>query len=145
MSASPSRKEHPNNAAGVPMLVPPALENFQIKYINPLMTPLSRKLPGMSVIRHTGRTSGTAYETPVTAYRKGNVLAIGLIHGKTNWVKNVLAAGEAAGGGLLDGAGVGERALDRRVQQRIVETGPPAGEVRGGQRLRGSRPVFRHA
>lgn len=95
MSASPSRKEHPNNAAGVPMLVPPALENFQIKYINPLMTPISRKLPGMSVIKHTGRTSGKEYETPVTAYRKGNTLAIGLIHGKTNWVKNVLAAGEA--------------------------------------------------
>lgn len=95
MSASPSRKEHPNNSAGVPMLVPPALENFQIKYINPLMTPISRKLPGMSVIKHTGRTSGTPYETPVTSYRKGNTLAIGLIHGKTNWVKNVLAAGKA--------------------------------------------------
>ncbi|MCV7433912.1 nitroreductase family deazaflavin-dependent oxidoreductase [Mycolicibacterium bacteremicum] len=95
MSASPSRKDHPNNAAGVPMLVPPALEKFQIKYINPLMTPLSRKLPGMSVIKHTGRTSGTAYETPVTSYRKGDILAIGLIHGKTNWVKNVLAAGAA--------------------------------------------------
>lgn len=95
MSASPSRKQHPNNASGVPMLVPPALENFQIKYINPLMTPISRKLPGMSVITHTGRTSGTRYETPVTAYRKGDTLAIGLIHGKTNWVKNVLAAGAA--------------------------------------------------
>jgi deazaflavin-dependent oxidoreductase (nitroreductase family) len=95
MSASPSRKEHPNNASGVPMLVPPALERFQIKYINPLMTPISKKLPGMSVITHTGRTSGTQYETPVTSYRKGNTLAIGLIHGKTNWVKNVLAAGQA--------------------------------------------------
>ena len=95
MSASPSRKEHPNNASGVPMLVPPALESFQIKYINPLMTPISKKLPGLSVITHTGRTSGTPYETPVTAYRKGNILAIGLIHGKTNWVKNVLAAGQA--------------------------------------------------
>jgi deazaflavin-dependent oxidoreductase (nitroreductase family) len=95
MSASPSRKEHPNNASGVPMLVPPALESFQIKYINPLMTPISKKLPGLSVITHTGRTSGTPYETPVTAYRKGNTLAIGLIHGKTNWVKNVLAAGQA--------------------------------------------------
>ncbi len=31
----------------------------------------------------------------MTAYRKGNVLAIALAHGKTNWVKNVLAAGEA--------------------------------------------------
>lgn len=95
MSASPSRKEHPNNASGVPMLVPPALENFQIKYINPLMTPISKKLPGMSVITHTGRTSGKRYETPVTSYRKGTTLAIGLIHGKTNWVKNVLAAGQA--------------------------------------------------
>jgi deazaflavin-dependent oxidoreductase (nitroreductase family) len=95
MSASPSRKEHPNNASGVPMLVPPALESFQIKYINPLMTPISKKLPGMSVITHTGRTSGKRYETPVTSYRKGSTLAIGLIHGKTNWVKNVLAAGQA--------------------------------------------------
>lgn len=95
MSASPSRKDHPNNASGVPMLVPPALESFQIKYINPLMTPISKKLPGMSVITHIGRTSGTRYETPVTAYRKGSTLAIGLIHGKTNWVKNVLAAGQA--------------------------------------------------
>ncbi|MGU3499155.1 nitroreductase family deazaflavin-dependent oxidoreductase [Mycobacterium sp. C31M] len=95
MSASSSRKEHPNNAAGVPMLVPPALENFQIKYINPLITPISRKLPGISLIKHTGRSSGAQYETPVTAYRKGDILAIGLVHGKTNWVKNVLAAGEA--------------------------------------------------
>jgi hypothetical protein len=31
----------------------------------------------------------------VTTYRKGNVLAIALAHGKTNWVKNVLAAGGA--------------------------------------------------
>ena len=31
----------------------------------------------------------------MTAYRKGNVLAIALAHGKTDWVKNVLAAGDA--------------------------------------------------
>jgi len=95
MSASSSREEHPNNAPGVPMLVPPALERFQIKYMNPLMRPFSKWMPGFAVIKHRGRTSGKDYETIVTAYRKGNVLAIGLIHGKTNWVKNVLAAGEA--------------------------------------------------
>jgi deazaflavin-dependent oxidoreductase (nitroreductase family) len=77
------------------MLVPPALERFQIKYMNPLMRPFSKWMPGFAVIKHRGRTSGKDYETIVTAYRKGNVLAIGLIHGKTNWVKNVLAAGEA--------------------------------------------------
>ena len=47
------------------------------------------------MIKHRGRTSGKEYQTIVTAYRKGNVLAIGLVHGKTDWVKNVLAAGEA--------------------------------------------------
>jgi hypothetical protein len=31
----------------------------------------------------------------VTTYRKGGVLAIALGHGKTDWVKNVLAAGQA--------------------------------------------------
>ena len=50
---------------------------------------------GFAVIKHRGRTSGKEYETIVTAFRKGNVLAIALAHGKTNWVKNVLAAGEA--------------------------------------------------
>ena len=40
-------------------------------------------------------TSGKEYETVVSAYRKGNLLAILLAHGKTNWVKNVLAAGQA--------------------------------------------------
>ncbi len=95
MSTSPSRKDHPNNAPGVPMLFPPWVERLQIKYVNPLLRPLSKRLPGFAVITHRGRTSGKQYETIVTAYRKGDVLAIGLAHGKTNWVKNVLAAGEA--------------------------------------------------
>ncbi|MCV7226678.1 nitroreductase family deazaflavin-dependent oxidoreductase [Mycolicibacterium komossense] len=90
-----SRQEHPNNAPGVPMLIPPWLENLQIKYVNRLMFPLTKRMPGFAVITHRGRTSGRRFETIVTAYRKDNVLAIGLLHGKTNWVKNVLAAGEA--------------------------------------------------
>jgi deazaflavin-dependent oxidoreductase (nitroreductase family) len=77
------------------MLIPVWLERFQIKYVNPLLRPLSKRMPGFAVITHRGRTSGKQYETIVTAYRKGDVLAIGLLHGKTNWVKNVLAAGEA--------------------------------------------------
>jgi deazaflavin-dependent oxidoreductase (nitroreductase family) len=77
------------------MIFPVWFERLQIKYVNPLLKPLSKRMPGFAVITHRGRTSGTGYETIVTAYRKGNVLAIGLAHGKTNWVKNVLAAGEA--------------------------------------------------
>lgn len=95
MSPSTSREDHPNHAPGVPMIIPVWLERFQIKYVNPLLRPLSKRMPGFAVIKHRGRTSGKEYETIVTAYRKGSVLAIGLVHGKTNWVKNVLAAGEA--------------------------------------------------
>ena len=95
MSPSTSREDHPNHAPDVPMIMPVRLERFQIKYVNPLLRPLSKRMPGFAVITHRGRTSGKEYDTIVTAYRKGDVLAIGLMHGKTNWVKNVLAAGEA--------------------------------------------------
>jgi len=77
------------------MLFPPWVERLQIKYFNPLVRPFSKWMPGFAVIKHRGRTSGKDYETIVTAYRKGGLLAVGLAHGKTNWVKNVLAAGEA--------------------------------------------------
>ena len=88
-------EDHPNNAPGVPMVYPPWFENFQVKYFNPMIKPFARFMPGMATIKHRGRKSGKPYETIVTAYRKGKVLAIALGHGKTDWVKNVLAAGEA--------------------------------------------------
>lgn len=87
--------KHPNDVPGVPMRFPPAVESFQIKYINPLFLRVGRYLPSFAVVKHRGRTSAKDYETVVTAYRKGKTLAILLAHGKTNWVKNVLAAGEA--------------------------------------------------
>ncbi|MBV9320548.1 MAG: nitroreductase family deazaflavin-dependent oxidoreductase [Mycobacterium sp.] len=90
-----STKDRPNSAPGVPMMFPPWFERWQVKYMNPAMKPLARYLPGTSVIKHRGRKSGKPYETIVAAYRKGDVLAIVLGHGKTDWVKNVLAAGEA--------------------------------------------------
>ena len=88
-------QDHPNNAPGVPMIFPPWFENFQIKYINPVAVPIARFTPGITVITHRGRKSGRRLETAVSAYRKGHTVAIMLGHGKTNWVKNILAAGEA--------------------------------------------------
>ncbi|OBK85908.1 nitroreductase family deazaflavin-dependent oxidoreductase [Mycolicibacter sinensis] len=82
-------------AEKLPVVFPPWLDRLQIKYMNPVVKPLSRFLPGTSVIKHRGRKSGKPYETVVTTYRKGNVLAVALGHGKADWVKNVLAAGEA--------------------------------------------------
>lgn len=77
------------------MVFPVWFENLQVKYLNRMIKPVARYLPGMATIKHRGRASGKPYQTIVTAYRKGNVIAIALAHGKTDWVKNVLAAGEA--------------------------------------------------
>jgi deazaflavin-dependent oxidoreductase (nitroreductase family) len=90
-----SPTDHPNNAPGVPMKFSPVVERLQIKYMNPIVLRVARYLPTFAVVKHRGRKSGEEYETVVNAFRKGNVLAIVLAHGKTNWVKNVLAAGEA--------------------------------------------------
>ncbi|BBX96171.1 hypothetical protein MLAC_14650 [Mycobacterium lacus] len=90
-----SAKDHPNNAPGIPMVYPPWFENIQVKYVNPALKPIARYLPGTATIEHRGRKSGKPYRTIVTTYRKGNRLSIALGHGKTDWVKNVLAAGEA--------------------------------------------------
>jgi deazaflavin-dependent oxidoreductase (nitroreductase family) len=85
----------PDSSTGFPRIFPPWFDRYQVKYMNPVLKPLAKYLPGTSVIKHRGRKSGKPYETIVTAYRKGDVLAIALGHGKTDWVKNVLAAGEA--------------------------------------------------
>ena len=84
-----------NNQPGVPMLLPEWLERAQIRFINPLVAPIARFLPSFATVTHYGRTSGAKYETTVNAFRKGNAVSIGLIHGKTNWTKNVIAAGGA--------------------------------------------------
>lgn len=95
MMSAMSALNHPNNVPGVPMKFPVWLENFQIRYMNPLMLPLARFTPGVTTITHRGRKTGRRLQTAVSAYRKGDTVAIMLAHGKTNWVKNVLAAGEA--------------------------------------------------
>ncbi|GFM18159.1 MULTISPECIES: nitroreductase family deazaflavin-dependent oxidoreductase [Mycobacteriaceae] len=79
----------------LPRMFPEWLDRIQIKYFNPIVKPLAGRMPGLSVIKHRGRTSGRPYETIVTAYRNDSQLAIVLGHGKTDWAKNVLAAGEA--------------------------------------------------
>ncbi len=95
MSENMSAKDHPNNAPGVPMVYPPAVERLQIKYMNPMVKRVSRFIPGLAKIRHRGRKSGKTYETVITPFRKDNTIAVALGHGKTDWVKNVLAADEA--------------------------------------------------
>jgi deazaflavin-dependent oxidoreductase (nitroreductase family) len=49
-----------------------------------------------SVIRHTGRTSGRPYATPVGAVATEDGFVIALVYGwNTDWLQNVLASGSA--------------------------------------------------
>lgn len=59
-----------------------------------------QKSPGQpgayGLLRHVGRNSGTAYETPLGIERTEDGFVIAIVYGdRTQWVKNVLAAGSA--------------------------------------------------
>lgn len=54
-----------------------------------------RRLPGWGVVCHRGRKSGRAFETQVNVFRRPGGYVVALTYGPgTDWVKNVLAAGE---------------------------------------------------
>jgi deazaflavin-dependent oxidoreductase (nitroreductase family) len=58
-----------------------------------------RWVPLWALIRHRGRRSGTAYETPIAVVptADASIVMIGLPWGaKTNWARNVVAAGGAS-------------------------------------------------
>jgi deazaflavin-dependent oxidoreductase (nitroreductase family) len=47
-----------------------------------------------SIVRHVGRTSGRAYQNPVSAYPLGDGFVIPVLYGaESQWVRNVMAAG----------------------------------------------------
>ena len=49
-----------------------------------------------SIVRHVGRRSGKAYETPIVAVGHEEDIFIALPYGdRTDWLKNVLASGSA--------------------------------------------------
>lgn len=61
------------------------------------MRSAGRKGSATAVIRHVGRTSGRTYQTPVVVARHDDTFLIALPYGeRTDWLKNVLAAGSAA-------------------------------------------------
>ena len=53
-------------------------------------------LPGLAVVVHRGRRSGRSYRTPVNIFPAPDGYVIALPYGPgSDWVRNVLAAGEA--------------------------------------------------
>lgn len=56
----------------------------------------AHRLPGFAIIRYRGRKTGKTYRTPMNVFRDGDSYIFALTYGSdVQWVKNVLAAGEA--------------------------------------------------
>jgi deazaflavin-dependent oxidoreductase (nitroreductase family) len=86
--------------AGMRWKIPPVLD--AVRRMNRSVTnPRVMRTAGTadnqtSVIRHVGRTSGRAYETPVDVITTDDGFVIALPYGtRADWVQNVIAAGTA--------------------------------------------------
>lgn len=87
--------------------------------LGPLALPVAgrRSFPFYAILRHTGRTSGKAYSTPVVALRTTEGFIIPLPFGDaTQWAKNLFAAG----GGSLRYAGREHRIGEAQIVDRQV-------------------------
>jgi deazaflavin-dependent oxidoreductase (nitroreductase family) len=76
------------------MVIPKSVATFNRKVTNRITGPVADRLPGFGIVRHTGRKSGRAYNTPVNVFGVPGGYVIALTYGPgADWVRNVLAAG----------------------------------------------------
>jgi deazaflavin-dependent oxidoreductase (nitroreductase family) len=86
------------------------------------------------IVRHVGRVSGRAYETPVSPVPTDDGFAIALVYGnRTSWLRNVLASGRAT---LVTEGETWEVDRPELVPMTAVERWFSAGDVRSFNRMR---------
>lgn len=69
---------------------------FTTHIVNPFTRLFVHRLPGFAIINHRGRKSGQTYRTPMNVFRDGDDYLFALTYGSdVQWVKNILASGEA--------------------------------------------------
>ena len=69
---------------------------FTTHVFNPISRRFAKWLPGFAILGYRGRKSGKHYRTPMNVFRHGDDWVFALTYGSdVQWVKNVLAAGEA--------------------------------------------------
>ena len=78
------------------MPLPKGLARFNKVVTNRVVGPFAARLPGFAIVSHVGRRSGREYSNPVNLFHTGDRYVIALTYGAdSQWVRNVLAAGEA--------------------------------------------------
>src|SRR5690349_7777315 len=67
---------------------------FAKRVVNPITRRFAGRLPGLAIVEHVGRRSGTRYRTPLNVFRRADRYVFALTYGPdVDWVRNVLAAG----------------------------------------------------
>lgn len=73
-----------------------ALPRWLARFNRAVSNPAERRRGKRPVLEHVGRVSGTHYMTPLDARQvEGGVIFTPLYGSETDWLRNVLAAGEA--------------------------------------------------
>lgn len=79
------------------MVAPRSVARFNKKVTNKTIGRFADRMPGFGVIEHTGRRSGRTFHTPVNMFATDGGYLVALTYGReSDWVRNVLAAGECA-------------------------------------------------
>jgi deazaflavin-dependent oxidoreductase (nitroreductase family) len=72
------------------------IQPFTTHILNRFTRLFVHRLPGFAIISHRGRKSGRIHRTPMNVFRDGDDYLFALTYSSNvQWVKNVLAAGEA--------------------------------------------------
>lgn len=84
----------------MPASVPLPRTRFILPFTSHVLNRFTRlfvhRLPGFAIISHRGRKSGVIHRTPMNVFRDGDDYLFALTYGSdVQWVKNVIAAGEA--------------------------------------------------
>ena len=75
-------------------VMPRWLPAINRRIVNPIQRRWAPYLWPHALIEHRGRVTGTAYRTPVLAFRRGKALVVFLGYGdRTDWLRNVQAGG----------------------------------------------------
>jgi deazaflavin-dependent oxidoreductase (nitroreductase family) len=72
------------------------LRPFTTRLFNPMSRRVAGRLPLFGILSYVGRKSGRLYRTPLNVFKRGDGYVFALTYGSdVDWVKNVLASGEA--------------------------------------------------
>ena len=109
------------NTTSTDLVAGPPHRSRPIRSLALLFEPLAKPLAGRrvfhlwAILRHTGRTSGKVYATPIVALATADGFMIPLPFGDaTQWAKNLFAAG----GGSLRFAGREHQIIEPRIIDR---------------------------